>query len=47
MAKVRRCDSGWWKLTTNIDTNQLDEQHIAERIIQGYTQGQIIHFQDH
>lgn len=35
-------NNGWWSLTTNINPNQNDLEHIAELIRKGFTSGEII-----
>jgi len=35
-------DSGWWKLKTTVKPNQIDLDHIAEMVKQGYTSGEIV-----
>ena len=37
MAKER----GWWKLEVNVEINEMDREHIAELILDGYTEGEI------
>ncbi len=40
--------TGWWNLTfSGVDElNDLDREHIAELIKEGYTSGEIIHHED-
>lgn len=35
-------ERGWWKLTTTVEPNDTDLEHIAELIKQGYTEGEIV-----
>ena len=37
MAKVR----GWWELKTTVKPNEIDLEHIAKLIKEGYTSGEI------
>lgn len=34
-------NKGWWTLTTTTEPNEVDLEHIAEMIKQGYTSGEI------
>jgi hypothetical protein len=34
-------ESGWWELTTTIELDDIDLDHIVEMIKQGYTSGEI------
>lgn len=34
-------EGGWWTLSTTIEPDEIDLDHIAERIKEGYTQGEI------
>lgn len=33
---------GWWKLEVNCKLEDVDREHIAELIKEGYTEGEII-----
>lgn len=33
--------SGWWDLSVNVELEDVDREHIAELIKQGYTSGSI------
>jgi len=33
---------GWWTLKTTVKINDVDREHIAKMIIEGYTQGEIV-----
>lgn len=35
-------ENGWWELKTTTETNQVDLDHIAELIKEGYTSGEIV-----
>jgi len=38
--------TGWWKITFTIEPNEIDLDHIAKLIKEGYTQGQIVQEED-
>lgn len=33
---------GWWTLSTTVDPDETDLEHIADMIRQGYTSGEIV-----
>ena len=35
-------ESGWWELKTTTETEQVDLDHIAELVKEGYTSGEIV-----
>jgi len=35
-------EQGWWKLETTAEPNEMDLEHIAEMIKQGFTSGEIV-----
>ena len=34
--------TGWWNITFTIEPNDCDLEHIAEKIKEGYTSGEMI-----
>ena len=34
--------TGWWEINFTIEPNEIDLEHIAELIKQGFTSGQIV-----
>jgi len=36
-------ETGWWTLKTTIEINDIDRQHIANLIMEGYKEGELIH----
>ena len=34
--------TGWWHITYTIEPNEIDLEHIATQIKEGYLQGQIV-----
>lgn len=34
-------ESGWWTLTTTVELDDVDREHIAKQIEDGFTSGQI------
>ena len=43
MAKER----GWWTLITTVDPDEVDIEHIAEMVRQGFTAGEINKTEEH
>jgi hypothetical protein len=45
MSKKSKSERGWWKLSIEgvDELNDVDREHIAKLIIEGYSQGEIIH----
>ena len=45
MSKKSKSERGWWKLSIEgvDELNDIDREHIAKLIIEGYSQGEIIH----
>lgn len=39
MSEITR---GWWSLGVNLKLNDIDREHIAKCIIEGYTEGELI-----
>jgi hypothetical protein len=35
-------NKGWWELKTTIEINDVDREHIADLIKEGFTSGEII-----
>ena len=38
--------SGWWELNSTIELNNVDREHIARLIKDGYTEGELIQEDD-
>ncbi len=38
--------NGWWTLNTTIEPNEVDLEYIAEKIKEGYTEGEIVQEQN-
>ena len=34
-------ERGWWKLEVNVELSDLDKEHIAKMIKEGYTGGEV------
>ena len=34
-------ERGWWKLDVNVEIDDCDREHIAQMILEGYTEGEI------
>lgn len=34
---------GWWKITYTIEPNDIDLEHIAKLIQEGYIEGEMVH----
>lgn len=37
---------GWWNLSTNTELSDVDLEHIAEMILNGFTSGEVIQDDD-
>jgi hypothetical protein len=42
MAKER----GWWTFAADVDLNEVDLEHIAKMIREGYTSGEVAAYED-